>query len=67
MTERHVDREVIVNNGEGRSSGALVAGIVAVLVILLAIWFFANNGGTAASDGDVDINVTIPEAPATTN
>ena len=37
------DREVIVNN-EGRSTGALVAGIVAVLWILIAIWYFANNG-----------------------
>lgn len=57
------DREVIVNN-EGRSTGALVAGIVAVLLILIAIWYFANNGGTAADDGGVDINVTVP---ATTN
>jgi hypothetical protein len=53
---------VIVTN-EGRSSGALVAGIVAVLVILLAIWFFANNGiGTTDGDGGVqatvDVNVT---------
>lgn len=56
------DREVIVNN-EGRSTGALVAGIVAVLLILIAIWYFANNG-TAADDGDINVNVTVP---ATTN
>lgn len=57
------DREVIVNN-EGRSTGALVAGIVAVLLILIAIWYFANNGTTTAGDGDIDVNVTVP---ATTN
>lgn len=56
------DREVIVNN-EGRSTGALVAGIVAVLLILIAIWYFANNG-TTAGDGDIDVNVSVP---ATTN
>jgi len=57
------DREVIVTN-EGRSTGALVAGIVAVLLILIAIWFFANNGATTNDGGSVDINVTVP---ATTN
>lgn len=67
MTDRRTDREVIVTDTGGRSSGALVAGIVAVLVILLAIWFFANNG-TAGNDGvteaTVDVNVSVP---ATTN
>lgn len=56
------DREIVVNN-EGRSTGALVAGIVAVLLILIAIWYFANNG-TTAGDGDIDVNVSVP---ATTN
>ncbi|CAN5776738.1 MAG: hypothetical protein LC739_01530 [Actinobacteria bacterium] len=57
------DREIIVNNDGGRSTGALVAGIVAVLLILIAIWYFANNG-TTAGDGDVDVDVNVP---ATTN
>ncbi|MGH8924728.1 MAG: hypothetical protein ACRDWA_08870 [Acidimicrobiia bacterium] len=67
MTDRRTDREVIVTNNEGRSSGALVAGIVAVLVILLAIWFFANNdvgGDDGTIGGTVDVNVSVP---ATTN
>ena len=65
MTDR-TEREVIVTN-DGRSSGALVAGIVAVLVILLAIWFFANNdvgGDDGTIGGTVDVNVSVP---ATTN
>jgi hypothetical protein len=44
-----------------------VAGIVAVLVILLAIWFFANNdigGDDGTIGGTVDVNVSVP---ATTN
>lgn len=56
-----------MTNNDGRSSGALVAGIVAVLVILLAIWFFANNdvgGGDDGVTGTVDVNVSVP---ATTN
>ncbi|MGH8957280.1 MAG: hypothetical protein ACRDVK_01265 [Acidimicrobiia bacterium] len=62
MTDRRTDREVIVTN-DGRSSGALVAGIVAVLVILLAIWFFANND-VGGGDDTIDVNVSVP---ATTN
>jgi hypothetical protein len=57
------DREVIVTN-EGRSTGALVAGIVAVLLILIAIWYFANNGSATSGDGTVDVDVNVP---ATTN
>lgn len=53
---------VIVNNREGSSSGALVAGIVAVLLILLAVWYF---GLRAEDDGDVDIDVTLPETAIT--
>jgi len=62
VTDRRTDREVIVTN-DGRSSGALVAGIVAVLVILLAIWFFANND-VGGGDDTIDVNVSVP---ATTN
>jgi hypothetical protein len=63
VTDRRTDREVIVTNNDGRSSGALVAGIVAVLVILLAIWFFANNdvgGDDGTIGGTVDVNVSVP-------
>jgi hypothetical protein len=62
VTDRRTEREVIVTN-DGRSSGALVAGIVAVLVILLAIWFFANNdvgGDDGTIGGTVDVNVSVP-------
>jgi hypothetical protein len=42
----------------------LIAGIVAVLLILVAIWYFANNGDTTSGGGEVDVDVNVP---ATTN
>jgi hypothetical protein len=61
VTER--EREVIVtNNGSGGSSaGALVAGIVAVVLVLLAIWYFGIRG---TDDADVNIDVDVPETIA---
>jgi len=59
------DREVIVTNSGGNSAGALVAGIVAVLLIALAVWYFGLRGG-ADTDTGGNVNVTI-EVPATTN
>ena len=52
------DREVVVTRDS--SSGALVAGIVAVLLIALAVWYFGFRGDTTA-DPAVDVNVTVEE------
>lgn len=46
-----------MSNREPNNVGALVAGIVAVLLIAVAIWYF----GTREGDDDVDININIPE------
>ncbi|HKX74665.1 MAG TPA: hypothetical protein VJR05_04670 [Acidimicrobiia bacterium] len=55
------DKDIIVTN-EGTSAGALVAGIVAVLLILLAVWYF---GFRPAGEGeDININVDVPETVA---
>lgn len=64
------DREVIVTNtgSNGNSAGALVAGIIAVLLIALAVWYFGLRGGTGDTDtgGDVNVTVEIP-TPTTSN
>jgi hypothetical protein len=57
MTDR--EREVIVTN-DGSSAGALVAGIVAVLLIVFAVWYLGFR--PAADDADVNINVEVPES-----
>ena len=53
---------IIVNNREGSSTGALVAGIIAALLILLAVWYF---GLRTSDDADIDIDVTVPETAIT--
>jgi hypothetical protein len=49
------DRQVIVRDS---SAGALVAGIVAVLLIALAVWYFGFRGGDAdPAAGTVNVEV----------
>jgi hypothetical protein len=52
------DREVVVTRDS--SAGALVAGIVAVLLIALAVWYFGFRVDTTG-DPAVDVNVTVEE------
>jgi hypothetical protein len=67
MSDRQVDREVIVTNTGGNSTGALVAGIIAVLLIALAVWYFGlRDGGDAGTGTDVNVTVEIP-TPTTGN
>ena len=53
------DREVIVTRDS--SAGALVAGIVAVLLIALAVWYFGFRGADADGGAGVDVDVTVEE------
>lgn len=56
------DRPVVVNS-QGSSSGALVAGIIAVLLIALAVWYFGFRG-TDADGGSTGVTVEV-EVPTT--
>jgi hypothetical protein len=57
------DRPVVVNTRDS-SAGALVAGIVAVLLIALAVWYFGFRG--ADTDGESGTGVTVEvEVPTT--
>jgi hypothetical protein len=58
------DRDVIVTK-EGSSAGALVAGILAVLLILLAVWYFGLRG--TGDEGDVNVDVDVPGTVAPDN
>jgi hypothetical protein len=54
------DRPVVVNSQDS-SAGALVAGIVAVLLIALAVWYFGFRGADTDPGTGVDVNVTIED------
>ncbi|HEY7564724.1 MAG TPA: hypothetical protein VIA81_07360 [Acidimicrobiia bacterium] len=66
MTNPQVDREVIVTSNGGNSAGALVAGIIAVLLIALAVWYFGLRDNTADGGAGTDVNVTV-EVPTPTD
>ena len=61
MTERDPvqrEREVIVTNGGGGSGiGMIVAAVILVLGVILAIWYFNNQGGDISIPDEVNINV----------
>lgn len=54
------DRDVIVTEERSSGAGALVAGIIAALAILLAIWYFGFRG----DDADVNVDI-VPETVVT--
>ena len=57
------DRPVVVNARDS-SAGALVAGIVAVLLIALAVWYFGFRGGDIDADSGTGVTVEV-EVPTT--
>ncbi|MEO8438514.1 MAG: hypothetical protein ABI562_08625 [Chloroflexota bacterium] len=65
MTDRN--NTVVVKDGGGSGAG-MILGIIAVIAIVVAIWFFAigpgSNSKPATNGGDTNINVTLPSIPA---
>jgi hypothetical protein len=61
------DRDTVVVNG-GSSSAGIFLGIIAIVVVVAAIWFFALGPGAGSQSGTDDgptINVELPSvAPA---
>lgn len=56
------NKDVIITS-EGNSAGALIAGIVAVLLIALAVWYFGFNP-QSQSYGEASIEVPVPTTAA---
>jgi hypothetical protein len=60
---------VVVKDGGGSSTG-LILGIVAIILIVAAVWYFAlgpGAGGTTNTNDGPTINVNLPSvAPAAT-
>ena len=55
------DRDTIVVK-EGGSSTGVILGIIALIVVLAAGWYFLLGPGTGSTStpSDVDVNVTLP-------
>jgi hypothetical protein len=53
MTERH-DRETVVVEREGSSGLATILGVIVILALLAAVWYFTlgpGGGGTSTQEG----------------
>jgi hypothetical protein len=70
MTHEH--DTVVVTDGRGDTSMGMVLGILAVIVLLVAVWFFALGPGSSGSSTTTNNNTTnnggnnnpVPTAPA---
>ena len=60
MTHEHHDT-VVVEDGRGGSGMGAILGIIAIIVLLGAVWYFALGPG-ASSTGTTNDNTTNPPA-----
>ena len=59
------DRDTVVVS-DGGSSAGLILGILAVVIVIAAIWFFAFGPGAGTQTGTDEgptINIEVPSVP----
>ena len=64
-TQTMTDRNTVVVKDGGGSGAGMILGIIAVIAIVAAIWFFALGPGAGSNSssnngGDTNINVEVP-------
>ena len=58
MTHEHDHDTVIVESGDGSNTGAIL-GVIGVIILLLAVWYFALGPGSSPSTIDNSNDTTI--------
>jgi hypothetical protein len=64
------DRDTVVVTDGGNSGMGMILGVVAVVAIIAAIWFFAlgpgagSHSGSGTDDNGPTINVNLPSGAA---
>ena len=56
------DRDTVVVREEGSSTG-MILGVLAIIIVLAGLWYFAMGpgaGGTTTQEGNPDVNVEVP-------
>ena len=59
------DRDTVVVRDEGSSAG-MILGIIAVIIVLAGLWYFAMGpgaGGGTTQENNPDVNIEVPAAP----
>ena len=60
MTHTHDDHDTVVVRDGGGSGAGMIVGVILVVALLAAIWYFALGPGQGTFGGD-DVNVNVPE------
>ena len=63
MTNEHHDTVVVDDRGSGSGMGAII-GIIAIVVLLVAVWYFALGPGSSPSGSTTNNNNTTINPPA---
>jgi hypothetical protein len=64
MADDH-DRDTVVVRDEGSSAG-MILGIIAVIIVLAGLWYFAMGpgaGGGTTQENNPDVNIEVPAEP----
>jgi len=70
MTDDH-DHDTVVVKDSGSSTG-MILGILAVIIVLAGLWYFAmgpgsSGGGTTTQENNPDVNIEVPVEPVEPN
>ena len=66
MTHEHNDRDTVVVRDSDSGMG-LILGVIAIIVLVAAVWFFLMGPGAGTQSGEdtnVDVNLPSVEVPA---
>ena len=56
------DRDTVVVREEGSSAG-MILGVLAIIIVLAGLWYFAmgpGSGGTTTQENNPDVNIEVP-------
>jgi hypothetical protein len=59
------DRDTVVVRDEGSSAG-MILGILAIIIVLAGLWYFAmgpGSGGATTQENNPDVNIEVPAEP----
>jgi hypothetical protein len=71
MADDYDDHDTVVVKDSGSSAG-MILGILAVIIVLAGLWYFAlgpgsSGGGTTTQENNPDVNIEVPEQPVEPN